>query len=205
MTHINCKIIGLTGGIATGKSTVSKILIEQGYIVIDADLLARKVAEVGQPAYIQIVNHFGNTILKEDNTIDRKALGKLIFSNEEEKLNLNNIIHPYIYQELKKEINKKCRDNKLVFLDIPLLFEEYQNILDLGINFEEIWLIYVNETTQINRLMKRDKLDRAESQKRISSQMSMETKYKMADVIIDNNDDKLILKSNVLSALLDLE
>ena len=205
MTHINCKIIGLTGGIASGKSTVSKILIEQGYIVIDADLLARKVAEVDQPAYIQIVNHFGNTILKEDNTIDRKALGKLIFSNEEEKLNLNNIIHPYIYQELKKEINKKCRDNKLVFLDIPLLFEEYQNILDLGINFEEIWLIYVNETTQINRLMKRDKLDRAESQKRISSQMSMETKYKMADVIIDNNDDKLILKSNVLSALLDLE
>lgn len=205
MTHINCKIIGLTGGIATGKSTVSKILIEQGYIVIDADFLARKVAEVGQPAYIQIVNHFGNTILKEDNAIDRKALGKLIFSNEEEKLNLNNIIHPYIYQELKKEINKKCRDNKLVFLDIPLLFEEYQNILDLGINFEEIWLIYVNEATQINRLMKRDKLDRAESQKRISSQMSMETKYKMADVIIDNNDDKLILKSNVLSALLDLE
>lgn len=205
MTHINCKIIGLTGGIASGKSTVSKILIEQGYIVIDADLLARKVAEVGQPAYIQIVNHFGNTILKEDNTIDRKALGKLIFSNEEEKLNLNNIIHPYIYQELKKEINKKCRDNKLVFLDIPLLFEEYQSIMDLGINFEEIWLIYVNETTQINRLMKRDKLDKAESQKRISSQMSMETKYKMADVIIDNNDDKLILKSNVLSALLDLE
>lgn len=205
MTHINCKIIGLTGGIASGKSTVSKILIEQGYIVIDADLLARKVAEVDQPAYIQIVNHFGNTILKEDNTIDRKALGKLIFSNEEEKLNLNNIIHPYIYQELKKEINKKCRDNKLVFLDIPLLFEEYQSIMDLGINFEEIWLIYVNETTQINRLMKRDKLDKAESQKRISSQMSMETKYKMADVIIDNNDDKLILKSNVLSALLDLE
>lgn len=205
MTHTKCKIIGLTGGIATGKSTVSKILKDNGYVVIDADSLARKVVEIGQPAYNEIVKNFGEDILNSDMTIDRKTLGRLIFSNDELKLVLNNITHPYIYQEIKKEINKKCRDNKIVFLDIPLLFEEYSKIMELGIDFQETWLVYVNEKTQLNRLMKRDNLDREESQKRINSQMSMNTKYRMADVIIDNNDDKLILKSNVLSALLDLE
>lgn len=205
MTHTKCKIIGLTGGIATGKSTVSKILTDNGYVVIDADSLARKIVEIGQPAYNEIVKSFGEEILNLDKSIDRKTLGKLIFSHDELKSQLNNITHPYIFQEINKEISRKCRDNKIVFLDIPLLFEEYSKIMELGIDFQEIWLVYVNENLQLNRLIKRDNLDRDESQKRISSQMSMETKYKMADVIIDNNDDKLILKSNVLSALLDLE
>lgn len=205
MTHTKCKIIGLTGGIATGKSTVSKILTDNGYVVIDADVLARKVVEIGQPAYNEIVKSFGVDILNPDKSIDRKILGRLIFSDDELKSQLNNITHPYIFQEMKKEISRKCRDNKILFLDIPLLFEEYSKIMELGIDFQEIWLVYVNENSQRNRLMKRDNLDIEESQKRISSQMSMETKYKMADVIIDNNDDKLILKSNVLSALLDLE
>lgn len=205
MTHIKCKIIGLTGGIATGKSTVSKILDDNGYLVIDADLLSRKVVEVGQPAYNEIVKSFGENILNNDKSIDRKTLGRLIFSDNELKSQLNNITHPYIFQEMKKEISKKCRDNKIIFLDIPLLFEEHSKIMELGIDFQEIWLVYANEMTQLNRLMKRDDLDREESQRRISSQMSMKTKYEMADVIIDNNDDKLMLKSNVLSALMDLE
>jgi dephospho-CoA kinase len=205
MTHTKCKIIGITGGIATGKSTVSKILKDNGNLVIDADVLSRKVVAIGQPAYSHIVKNFGADILNEDKSIDRKALGRLIFSDSELKSKLNNITHPYIFQEMKKEISKKCRENKIIFLDIPLLFEEYSKIIELGIVFEETWLVYVNEKAQLSRLMKRDNLDREESKKRINSQMSMDTKYKMADVIIDNNDDKLILKSNVLSALLDLE
>lgn len=205
MTHTKCKIIGLTGGIATGKSTVSKILQDNGYIVIDADGLSRKIVEIGMPAYQKILDNFGVSILNPDKSIDRKALGKLIFSNEELKLQLNKITHPYIFEELKKEIDKKCRANKFIFLDIPLLFEEYSSFMELEIDFEEIWLVYVNEATQLNRLMKRDNLDREESNKRISSQMSMDVKSKMANVIIDNNNDKLMLKSNVLSALLDLE
>lgn len=205
MTHTKCKIIGLTGGIATGKSTVSKILTDNGYMVIDADVLARKIVEVGQPAYTEIVKSFGEDILNPDKSINRKTLGRLIFADGELKAQLNNITHPYIFQEMKREISRKCRDNKIIFLDIPLLFEEYSKIMELGIDFHEIWLVYVNENLQLNRLMKRDNLSREESQKRINSQMSMAIKYKMADIIIDNNDDKLILKSNVLSALLDLE
>lgn len=205
MTHTKCKIIGLTGGIATGKSTVSKILQDNGYIVIDADVLSRRVVEIGMPAYQEILDNFGVSILNPDKSIDRKTLGKLIFSNERLKLQLNKITHPYIFEELKKEIDKKCRENKLIFLDIPLLFEEYSSNMELEIDFEEIWLVYVNEATQLNRLMKRDSLDREESNKRISSQMSMDEKSRMANVIIDNNYDKLMLKSNVLSALLDLE
>ena len=205
MTHTKCKIIGLTGGIATGKSTVSKLLLDNGYIVIDADIIARKVVEIGQPAYMEIVDYFGKEVLKEDNSINRKSLGKLIFSNEEMKNKLNSITHPFIFNEMVGELNKKCRDNKIIFLDIPLLFEEYENILELNIDFEEIWLVYSNETNQINRLMKRDNLDRDESIKRIRNQMTMEEKLKMADVVIYNDDDKLGLKSNVLSALMDLE
>ena len=205
MTHTKCKIVGLTGGIATGKSTVSKILRDNGYIVIDADVLSRKVVEIGKPAYNKIIDCFGSHILSDDNTIDRKALGKLIFSNDRLRLKLNAITHPDIFEELKKEADKNCRDNKLIFLDIPLLFEEYDSLIEVGIDFEEIWLIHAKETTQINRLMKRDNLDRHESLSRIKNQMPMVDKLRMANVIIYNDEDKLILKSNVLSALLDLE
>lgn len=205
MIHTKCKIIGLTGGIATGKSTVSKILRDSGYEVIDADVLSRKVVEIGKPAYYKIIESFGEEILKEDNSIDRKVLGKLIFSDKELRIILNNITHPYIFEEFKKEIIKKCRNNKVIFLDIPLLFEEYNAIMKLGIDFEEIWLVYANETIQTNRLIKRDNLDKTESLKRIKNQMPMEEKCKMANVIIYNEDDKLMLKSNVLNALLDLE
>ena len=205
MTHTKCKLIGLTGGIATGKSSVSKLLIENGYIVIDADKIARKVVELGQSAYKEIVDLFGEDILSDDKSINRKALGKLIFSDKRLKLALNNITHPYIFQEMKTEINKKCKENKVIFLDIPLLFEEYNNIMKMGIVFDEIWLVYVNEKIQLDRLMKRDNIGMEESQKKLNSQMSIESKYKMAHVIIDNNEDKLTLKSNVLNALMDLE
>lgn len=205
MIHIKCKIIGITGGIATGKSTVTKILQDNGYIVVDSDILARKVVEKGKPAYEMIRDKFGDSILNVDKSIDRNKLGKLIFSNDELKSQLNKITHPFIFEELKKEIDKKCGQNRYLFLDIPLLYEEYTSIMELGIVFEEIWLVYVNKDTQLERLMKRDNLDKEESYKRISKQISIEEKRKMSNVIIDNSSDKLMLKSNVLSALLDLE
>lgn len=206
MTHTKkCKIIGLTGGIATGKTTVSKILTGNGYVVIDADLLSRSVTKKGEPAYRQIVQEFGEKILNEEGSIDRKVLGKIIFSDDELKLRLNNITHPYIFEEIKKQIIKNCRENKIVFVDIPLLFEEYSKITEENINFDEIWLVYVEKSSQLNRLMKRDELNIEEARKRIDSQMPIEDKLKLADVIINNNEDKLILKANVLSALLELE
>lgn len=206
MTHTkNCKIIGLTGGIATGKTTVSKILTGNGYVVIDADILSRSVTKKGEPAFTQIVKEFGENILNEEGSIDRKVLGKIIFSDEKLKLRLNNITHPYIFEEIKKQIIKKCRENKIVFVDIPLLFEEYSKLNEANINFDEIWLVYVEKSSQLNRLMKRDELNIQEAEKRIGSQMPIEEKLKLADVIINNNEDKLILKANVLSALLELE
>ena len=176
------KIIGLTGSISTGKTQVSNYLRDRGEKVIDADLIAREVVDLG-PVKEKIKEAFGNDIYKDDE-LDRKALGEIVFRDKEKRQVLNEIEHPEIYRIILEEIkNSKGR----VFVDIPLLFESQHLNERYGLDFDEVWLVYVNRETQVKRLIKRDRISRGYALEKINSQMSVEDKKIMADVIIDNS------------------
>lgn len=197
MKQSSCKIIGLTGGIASGKSTVTNLLMGKGFKVIDADKIARKVVFVGEPAYMDIVDEFGERILNEDLSIDRIELGKLTFQDGNMRKRLNSIVHPRIFQAIKDEVDKYSKIEKFIFLDIPLLVEELEKIKAKGINIDEIWLVYVDEKTQLERLKKRDGFSDEEALARMRAQMSMEYKKKYADKIINNSGSLEELKEKV--------
>lgn len=188
------KIIGLTGGIASGKSTVSKYLRELGAIIIDADIIAREIVEKGKPALKDIVEYFGREVLNEDGTLNRKYLGKIVFNDSEKLKILNKITHKRIVENIKKKIKyyKHLGKYKVVFVDAALLIEMGMTNL-----FDEIWLVIVDRKTQIQRLMIRDKLSYVEALNRINSQMSLEEKKLYADVIIDNSKGIKDLKRQV--------
>lgn len=176
------KIIGLTGSISTGKTQVSNYLRDRGEKVIDADLIAREVVDLGAVKE-KIKEAFGHDIYKDDE-LDRKALGEIVFRDKEKRQVLNEIEHPEIYRIILEEIkNSKGR----VFVDIPLLFESQHLNEKYGLNFDEVWLVYVNRETQVKRLIKRDRISRGYALEKINSQMSVEDKKIMADVIIDNS------------------
>ena len=204
MTQNKSKIIGLTGGIASGKSSVSKILIEKGYKVIDADLLARKVVEVGQPGYNKIVKEFGQDILLANKEINRKALGQIIFKNKERREILNKITHPLIFKLMKKHVRILSENNNIIFLDVPLLLEQYDLWQEHGINFDEIVLVYLRQEDQLIRLQKRNKISKEEAMLKINSQLSLDKKLKMASKIIDNSGDLEDLNKQIDKLLLEL-
>lgn len=197
MMQNKLKLIGLTGGIATGKSTVSNILIEKGYPIIDADKIARKVVKIDKPAYARIVEEFGEQILLEDKNIDRKALGSIIFNDKMSREKLNSITHPYIFETIKKKIDNLSKGNHIIFLDIPLLFEQYNLWAKFDINFDEIWLVFVNKDLQIQRLMIRDNISEEEALSKIESQMAMDSKKARSSKIIDNSRDIEHLKKRI--------
>ncbi|MED4313166.1 dephospho-CoA kinase [Heyndrickxia coagulans] len=177
------KIIGLTGGIASGKSTVSNMLKAKGFTIVDADIAARKVVEPGEPAYEQIIEAFGKGILLEDLTIDRKKLGALIFADEALRMKLNSIVHPAVRAWMTREKDRAIENGeKTVFLDIPLLFESRLTYM-----VERTILVYVDEETQLKRLMARNGLSEKEAQMRIRAQMPLSEKKALADAVIDNN------------------
>lgn len=176
------KIIGLTGSISTGKTQVSNYLRNRGEKVIDADLIAREVVDL-EPVKEKIKEVFGDDIYKDDE-LDRKALGEIVFRDKEKRQVLNEIEHPEIYRIILEEVkNSKGR----VFVDIPLLFESQHLNEKYGLDFDEVWLVYVNRETQVKRLIKRDRISKGYALEKINSQMSVEDKKIMADVIIDNS------------------
>lgn len=203
MKQNNCILIGLTGGIATGKSTVSRLLTEKGYAIIDADIIARKVVEIGKPSYNDIVDTFGLKILKEDKTLNRKKLGRLIFESPFLREKLNSIIHPRVYEEIKKEVDKLCQNNWVIFLDIPLLFETIDLLSDYNLVLKEIWMVYTDLETQTKRLMKRDNIDADEAISKISAQIDVEEKRDKATRILLNNGNLEDLERN-LDQMLDI-
>ena len=188
MKQNKCIVVGLTGGISTGKSTVTNIIIEDGFKVIDADKIAREVVEIGKPAYEDIVRVFGEEILDKNLNIDRKKLGSIIFSNKEYRMKLNAIVHPRVFQTMREKLKDYSIENAVVFLDIPLLIEEMDIINGYGINFDEIWVVYTKEKIQIERLMDRDNISYQDAYKKIKSQMPIEQKIEYANRIIDNNN-----------------
>lgn len=176
-------VIGLTGGIASGKSTVSSMLMKKGVTVIDADVEARLAVEKGEEAYDEIVAHFGREILLEDNSIDRGKLGSIIFHDEAERLKLNSIVHPAVRKRMIAKKEEAIKNGEtIIILDIPLLFES-----NLTYMVDKTLLIYVDEEIQIQRLMNRNQLSKEEALARIHSQMALKEKMKLADAIINNN------------------
>lgn len=189
MTQNKTRIIGLTGGIGTGKSTVSNIIRDKGYIVLDADKIAREVVAKGTEGYKKIVEEFGQDILLEDGELNRKVVANIVFKDEIERKKLNRITHPLIFNNikiLKEELSKK---NEVLFLDIPLLYEEYDLLKEHGIILDEIWVVYVDLETQINRIMIRDNISRENSINRINSQLPVEEKMGRASKILDNSKE----------------
>jgi dephospho-CoA kinase len=177
-------ILGLTGGIASGKSTVSNMLEQKGYTVIDADLAARKVVETGQPAYLAIVEEFGKGILHEESeTIDRVKLGNIVFRNEEMRKKLNGIVHPAVRGLMLSEKDQAAASGKnTIIMDIPLLFES-----ELTWMVDRTIVVYVDEETQLSRLMKRNQFTKQEASSRIASQFPLKDKVGLADAVINNN------------------
>lgn len=177
------KVIGLTGGIASGKTTVSTYLKSKGYKVIDADLISRDIYHIGKEAYRKIIEEFGEGILDNQRNIDRKILGSIVFNDKYKLSKLNEITHPIIVNEILRKIEEiKLKGEKICFVDAALLIEA-----NLAKYVDEVWLVVVDEVVQLDRLMKRDKLSFAEAKKRIESQMNVEEKKKFADYIIDNS------------------
>ena len=176
-------IIGLTGGIASGKSTVSNMIQELGIPVVDADQIAREVVEPGESAYEQIVRHFGEQILHQDGTLNRKKLGSIVFSDEKERKTLNSIIHPAIREKMEEEKNEYLNQGfDTVVLDIPLLFESKNPY-----RLDKVLLVAVSEDVQFKRLVERDQMGEKDARQRIQSQMPIKDKIALADEVIDNN------------------
>jgi len=178
------KLIGLTGGIASGKSTVSDYLKEKNIPTVDADQVARQVMQAGQPTVTEISVQFGEEYLLDNGEINRERLGKTIFTYPEKRKLLDSIVQGVIYEEILRQKDQLVAENHpLVLLDIPLLYEnEYETELD------EILVVYVDSATQKERLLKRNpELTEEEALNRIYSQIPLEDKAKRADVLIDNN------------------
>jgi dephospho-CoA kinase len=176
--------IGLTGGIASGKSTVSRMLRERGTLIVDADQISREIVMPGSPVLQKIADEFGQEVLLESGELNRKKLGSIIFSDEEKRLKLNAIMHPPIRAEMLRRIRQYEAEypDKLIVADIPLLYES-----NLQHMFSEVMVVYVPLPVQIARLMERDGLTESQALERIRSQMPLEDKRRLADVVIDNS------------------
>ena len=184
-------IIGLTGGIATGKSQSSKIFKELGCYIIDADKLSRTLTTKDSKCLKEIVETFGTDILNYNGTLNRKKLGQIVFNDKQAKMDLERIIHPHIIKKTNEIIAKKYNKTNIV-VDAPLLFE-----VGLDRVCDKVIVIYARYHIQITRFMKRDNLSKEEAIKRIALQMPIEDKMRLADITIDNSGTLFDLKKNV--------
>ncbi len=175
--------VGLTGGIACGKSTVAEMFVRWGAHLIDFDVLAHEVQKPGRAAWEKVVQYFGEDILLPDKKIDRNKLGKIVFSDPVKLAALNEIVHPYVFLEWHDYLEKIYRRDKkaIIIAAVPLLFEiKRQHLFDVTI------LIFISPEEQLKRLVARNNLNRQEAQKRINSQMPIEEKVALADIVINN-------------------
>lgn len=180
--------LGLTGGIATGKTTAANILKDFGAEIVDADKIAHKIMEPDGPAYSDVVQFFGNNILNDDGSINRNKLGEIVFSNSELRQKLEKITHPIIIKEIEERLEN---DNNIVLV-APLLFEVgLERLVDV------VWVIYCSRLTQIKRLKNRDNLDDNAANIRIDAQMPLQEKIENADLAIENEGSIEELKSKL--------
>ncbi len=191
------KWYGLTGGIASGKSSVSQILKNEGFAVVDADLIAREVVDAGRPGLQLVVDQFGTSVLKPDGGLDRKKLGQMVFGQPEKLLLLESILHPLVKQETARQRQSyKDQGQALVFYDVPLLFEK-----NMQADFDGIIVVATSEDVQRARMKTRDRLSEDEITKRLGSQKSMAEKIKQATWVIQNDGSLEDLKKSTLQVL----
>ena len=190
------KIIGITGGIASGKTTVTNFLRQKGFEVVDADALVHQLQKPDGLLYQILVEHFGEKVLLEDGELNRPLLASLIFSNSEEREWSKETQGQIIREELGSLRDKFSETEELFFMDIPLLFEQ-----DYASWFDETWLVYVSRDTQLDRLMNRDQLSQESAKTRLASQWLLEEKKKFATYILDNNGSREQLLSQVVTLL----
>jgi dephospho-CoA kinase len=176
-------IIGLTGGIASGKSTVSRMLYDLGAEIIDADKVAREVVEPNQPTWAKIKERFGKDVFYEDGQLNRQKLGAIIFNDGQARLDLNAIIHPAIRQRMNEQKEEALKKGiELIVMDIPLLFES-----ELEHMVQKVLVVYVPEAIQKMRLMHRDQIDEATALQKMKSQIPIEQKKEKGHAFIDNS------------------
>lgn len=192
-------IIGLTGGIASGKSTASAYIEEKGYPVLDADKYARKATAKSGPSYKGIIQAFGEDVVSEDGEIDRSRLGAIIFKDPGQRKVLNKLVHPEVRRMMNEDRDRLVQDNH-VFLDIPLLFEN-----GLDDQCDITLTVYVDESIQKTRLMERNGLTEAEAESRISSQMPLAEKRDKSDFVLDNSGSRANLYEQIEQFLSEIE
>lgn len=190
------KIIGITGGIASGKSTVTNFLRKQGFQVVDADAVVHQLQKPGGRLFQTLVQHFGQEIILENGELNRPLLANLIFSNPEEREWSKQIQGEIIRDELATLRGQLAKTESVFFMDIPLLFEQ-----DYVSWFDETWLVYVNRDIQVERLMKRDQLSKDGAESRLAAQWSLEKKKHLANHVLDNNGSRDQLVSQVVPLL----
>ena len=188
------KIIGITGGIASGKSTVTNFLMQKGFQVVDADAVVHQLQKPGGRLFEALVQHFGQEIILENGELNRPLLASLIFSNTEEQEWSKQIQGEIIREELATLRDQFDQTEEIFFMDIPLLFEQNYSA------WFETWLVYVDRDVQVERLMKRDQLSKDEAESRLSAQWPLEEKKGLASQVIDNNgsQDQLLAQLNSL-------
>ena len=189
------KIIGITGGIASGKSTVTNFLRQKGFQVVDADAVVHQLQKPGGRLFEALVQHFGQEIILENGELNRPLLASLIFSNTEEQEWSKQIQGEIIREELATLRDQFAQTESIFFMDIPLLFEQ-----DYSSWFDETWLVYVEPDVQMDRLMKRDQLSKDLAISRLAAQWTLEKKKGLASQVIDNNgsQDQLLAQLNSL-------
>lgn len=176
------RIIGLTGGIASGKSTVARLMEKLGGVIVDADQLAREAVAPGEPAYLAIVAEFGEGILNSDRTLDRRALGKIVFADPAARRRLESITHPVISCLAEKRLAElRAAGTSVAIYMAPLLIEA--GVIS---RVDEVWVVYADQETQVARLIERDGVSRAEALQRLAAQMPMAEKRRYGKVVIDN-------------------
>jgi dephospho-CoA kinase len=189
-------VIGLTGGIASGKSTVVRCLRELGAPVVDADAIVHEVQAPGTPVTAAIAQEFGPEVLRADGSLDRAALGRIIFTDAARRKALEAIVHPAVLAQMAQEVERyRAEGRPAVVLDVPLLLEG-----GLQRTVDRVWVVYIDRATQRARLMARDHLTLDEADQRINAQMSLDDKLAYADLIIDNRATLAETRSQVADA-----